>query len=155
MLNGTGEEGHIFAGKHRPFTNRDIASMLGVYILDELAPSPQLVQKMQPQSKQQTHGNDRVAAALGMGYQQEHRSFRHFFACQDPLVTPPPKDKCPSFKVDEFFCWLRYICVLGRQTNLKESSKSKELAELRLQVLLVVITSDACESKKEIMRLRE
>jgi hypothetical protein len=24
-------------------------------------------------------------------------------------VTPPPKDKCPNFKVDEFFCWLRYI----------------------------------------------
>ncbi len=24
MLNGAGEEGHIFAGKHCPFTNRDI-----------------------------------------------------------------------------------------------------------------------------------
>ncbi len=47
------------------------------------------------------------------------------------------------------------VAVLGRQANLKESSKSKELAELRLQVLVVVITSDACESKKEIMRLRE
>jgi hypothetical protein len=45
--------------------------------------------------------------------------------------------------------------VLGHHTNLKESSKSKELAEMRLQVLVVVITSDACESKKEIMRLRE
>ncbi len=45
--------------------------------------------------------------------------------------------------------------VLGRQANLEESSKSKELAEMRLQVLVVVITSDACESKKEIMRLRE
>ncbi len=44
---------------------------------------------------------------------------------------------------------------LGRQANLKESSKSKELAEMRLQVLVVVITSDASESKKEIMRLRE
>jgi hypothetical protein len=31
---------------------------------------------------------------------------------------------------------------------------SKELAELRLQVLVVVIASDACESKKEIMRLK-
>ncbi len=45
--------------------------------------------------------------------------------------------------------------VLGRLANLKESSKSKELAEMRLQVLVVVITSDACESKKESMRLRE
>ncbi len=46
------------------------------------------------------------------------------------------------------------LSVLGRQANLKESSESKELAELRLQVLVVVITSDACESKKEIMRLK-
>jgi hypothetical protein len=44
--------------------------------------------------------------------------------------------------------------VLGHQANLKESSKSKELANLRLQVLVVVMTSDACESKKEIMRLK-
>jgi hypothetical protein len=44
--------------------------------------------------------------------------------------------------------------VLGRQANLKETSKGKELAKLKLQVLVVVITSDACESKKEIMRLK-
>jgi hypothetical protein len=37
---------------------------------------------------------------------------------------------------------------LGRQANLKESSESKELAELRLQVLVVVIANVACESKK-------
>ncbi len=109
MPNGTGEEGHIFAGKHKPFKNQDIVTMLGVYILDGLAPSPQLVQKMQPQSKQPTHGNDRIASAIGPGYQQKHRSFRHFFACQDPLMTPPPKDKCPNFKVDEFFRWLQHI----------------------------------------------
>jgi hypothetical protein len=45
--------------------------------------------------------------------------------------------------------------VLGRQANLRESSKSKELAKLRLQVFVVVKANDACESKKEIMRLRE
>jgi hypothetical protein len=45
--------------------------------------------------------------------------------------------------------------VLGCQANLKETSKGKEFAELRLQVLVVVITSDACESKKDgIMRLK-
>ncbi len=52
--------------------------------------------------------------------------------------------------------WYRTLSnklVLGSQANLRESSKSKELAEMRLQVLVVVITSDACESKKEIMRL--
>ncbi len=38
MLNGAGEEGHILAGEHHPFTNRDIVSMLGVYILGGLVP---------------------------------------------------------------------------------------------------------------------
>jgi hypothetical protein len=53
-------------------------------------------------------------------------------------------------KVDIFL----FKSVLGHQANLKESSESKELAELRLHVLVVVVTSDACESKKEIMRLK-
>ncbi len=38
MLCNTGEEGHIFAGKHRPFKNQDIMTMLGVYIIDGLVP---------------------------------------------------------------------------------------------------------------------
>jgi hypothetical protein len=70
MLNGAGEQGHIFAGKHRQFINQDIVTMLGVYIIDGLAPSPQLLQKMQPQSKSPIHGNNRIADALDPGYQQ-------------------------------------------------------------------------------------
>jgi hypothetical protein len=69
MLCNTGEKGQIFADKHHPFKNQDIMTMIGVYIIDRLAPSPQLVQKMQPQSKSPTHGNDRIASALGPGYQ--------------------------------------------------------------------------------------
>ncbi len=44
--------------------------------------------------------------------------------------------------------------LCARPSGQPESSESKELAELRLQVLVVVKTSDACESKKEIMRLK-
>jgi hypothetical protein len=109
MLCNAGKKGHIFADKYRPFKNQDIMTMLGVYIIDGLAPSPQLVQKMQPQSKSATHGNDRIASAQGPGYQQKHRSFRHFFATQDPLMIPPSKEKCRNFKVDELFRWLRYV----------------------------------------------
>jgi hypothetical protein len=72
MLCNAGEKGHIFAGKHCQFKNQDIVTMLGVYIIAGLEPSPQLVQKMQPQSKSPTHGNDRIASALGPGYQQKH-----------------------------------------------------------------------------------
>ncbi len=44
--------------------------------------------------------------------------------------------------------------MLGRQATSRSQARAKELAELRLQVLVVVITHDACESKKQIMRLK-
>ncbi len=43
------------------------------------------------------------------------------------------------------------VSVLGRQATSRSQARAKELAELRLQVLVVVIASDACESKKEII----
>ncbi len=49
MMCNTGEPGHIFAGKFKPFKNEDILQMIGVYIINGLALSPQLVQKMQLQ----------------------------------------------------------------------------------------------------------
>ncbi len=67
-----------------------------------------------------------------------------------PLIDALKQDDTITINWDA----TKYI-VLGRQANLKESSKSKELAKLRLQVLVVVKANDACESKKEIMRLRE
>ena len=103
MMCNAGEPGSIYAGKFKPFKNEDITAMLGVYIIDGLAPSPQLTWKMQDQERQPTHGNDRIAAVIGAGWQQKHRSFRHFFATQDPMMMAPPKTQCPNFKVDEFF----------------------------------------------------
>jgi hypothetical protein len=90
MMCNAREQGHIFADKFKPFKNKDIVQMLGVYILDGIAPNPQLVWKMQPQSKQPMHGSNKIALTIGPGYQQKHRSFRHFFGCQDPLMTPLP-----------------------------------------------------------------
>ena len=108
-LANAGQKGHIFEGKFKPFTPHDIMKVIGVYVIDGLAPLPQLTLKMQPHSVQRTHGNDFIAKSIGSGYQQLQRSFRHFFGCQDPLTVPPPKEKCPNVKVDELFRWCRYI----------------------------------------------
>jgi hypothetical protein len=67
LMYNVGEPGYIFAGKFKQFKNKDILQMIGVYINDGLAPSLQLVQKMQPQNKQPTHGNDRIASVIGPG----------------------------------------------------------------------------------------
>ena len=83
--------------------------MIGIMMIDGLAPSPRLLQKMVPQSVDRTQGNDFIASMMGGGYHQAYRSFRHFFGCQDPLMNAPPKKECPNVKVDEFFRWLRHI----------------------------------------------
>ena len=95
MISPAGSEGislnnvrqvHIF----EPFWNETrIMQMIGIYILDRIAPSPQVEQKMQPQSKQWTHGNDFVSSSIGKGYQQKLRQFCLLFGTQDPLMTPP------------------------------------------------------------------
>ncbi len=136
MLCNAGELGSIYAGKFKPFKNDDVTAMLGIYIIDGLAPSPQLTQKMQDQERQPTQGNDRIAAVIGPGWQQKHRSFWHFFASQDPMMTPPPKKQCPNFKVDELFQWLCYIWkeawVLAREfSNDEQSCKMQGKSEYK------------------------
>ena len=138
IMCNAGEPGSIYAGKFKPFKNEDISAMLGVYIIDGLTPSPQLTWKMQDQERQPTHGNDRITAVIGPGWQQKHRSFRHFFATQDPMMTPPPKKQCPNFKVDELFRWLRFIWketwVLAKEfSNDEQSCKMQGKSEYKVQ----------------------
>ena len=35
--------------------------------------------------------------------------FRTFFGYQDPSTMPPPRKKCPNYKVHSTFKWARYI----------------------------------------------
>ena len=48
LLVNAGEVEHIYAGKYKPLTPADINKVIGVYIIDELAPLSQLEWKMQP-----------------------------------------------------------------------------------------------------------
>eukprot|EP00957_Ditylum_brightwellii_P165945 12634948-Ditylum_brightwellii.AAC.1 len=64
---------------------------------------------MKPQSVDKVQGNDFIAENIGANAKLKHKIFCHFFAVQDPIITPPPKEKCPNYKVDSFFRWLRHI----------------------------------------------
>ena len=78
-------------------------------MLDGLAPSHRLIQNMQPQLKQRTHGNDFIANCIRPGYEAKYRHCRYFFAVKDPMMIPPPKLQCLNYKVDKFFRWNRHI----------------------------------------------
>ena len=67
------------------------ARSFGVYILDGLATSHILIQKIQRQSKHRTYGNDFITNCIGPGYKAKYWHFRHFFAVQDLMMMPPPK----------------------------------------------------------------
>ena len=125
-LVNAGQKGHIYAGRFKPFATEDIMKMMGVYVLDGLAPSPQLIQKMRPQSVDAVQGNDFIAGCVGGNYEMLYKTFPTFFAVQDPLTTPPPKNECPNFKVDELFWWLCHIFaeawLLGKNFSVDEQT---------------------------------
>ena len=108
-MDDAGEPGHIFARKYKPLTSDDIRRQIGIYILDGVAPTPQLTFSMKPQSCDRTHGNNFVARHVGPNSDIKFKIFRHLFGCQNPMTIPPSKKTCPNFKVDEFFRWLRHI----------------------------------------------
>jgi len=135
-LSNAGKEGYIFAGVYRDFESEDIMKMMGVYMIDGLAPSPRLIHKMQPWSKQWMNGNDFIAECMGSQYKQTYYSVRHFFGCQDPFLIPPTKEKCPSVKVDEFFHWYRHVWkvawVLGQKVSIdKQMCKMQGRSEYK------------------------
>ena len=85
----TGEPGHIFTGKYKLLTSDNIRRQLGIYILDGVAPTPQLNLKLKPQSRDRMHRNDFVAKHFGPNRKLKHKIFSHFFGCQNPMTLLP------------------------------------------------------------------
>jgi len=85
--------------------------VIGIYIIDGLAPSPQLTLKMQLQLVQQIHDNNFIAHSqinrIGLPAIAKVPPL-HFFRCHDLSSVPPPKEKCPNVKVGALFWWCRY-----------------------------------------------
>ena len=130
MLVGAGQQGHIYEGRWKNFEVDDTQKIMGAMIIDGLAPSPRLVQKMKSQRQDRTQGNDFIASAMGPNAELKYKLFRQFHGCQDPLTSPPERAKCPNYKCDEFFCWLRYIWkkawVLGRNFSVDKQTCSMQ-----------------------------
>ena len=96
------------------FTPSEIRRHLGVYILNGVAPSPQIEMKFYTQAEEPANGNDACANAFGGHGKASHRhkEFKKYLAFVDPRkVTPSPK-VAPNWKVEPL---LRHIIHISRQ----------------------------------------
>lgn len=91
------------------YTTPEIRQHVGIYLLNGLCTSPSVEKKFKPQHVDKIHGNDFVYRSFGANAERRHRHFKAFFACQDPRITPPNRDKEPNWKVRPLLTWMNYI----------------------------------------------
>ena len=72
-----------------PFTPDEMRRHLGMYIVHDLSPSPEVSMKFKTQSEDDINRDDFVNRSLGPQAVRRHKHFRHFFATQNPLLRPP------------------------------------------------------------------
>ena len=101
-LVGAGEPGRIYEGRWKPFTDRTTNQCLGLLTLDGLCPVHQMRRRVVSQKQSKLCGNDEIARIMGPNAALTWQLFRTIFACQDPLVIPPPREECPNYKMADY-----------------------------------------------------
>eukprot|EP00547_Thalassionema_nitzschioides_P014673 CAMPEP_0194238244 /NCGR_PEP_ID=MMETSP0158-20130606/5025_1 /TAXON_ID=33649 /ORGANISM="Thalassionema nitzschioides, Strain L26-B" /LENGTH=863 /DNA_ID=CAMNT_0038972445 /DNA_START=101 /DNA_END=2689 /DNA_ORIENTATION=- len=96
----------------KDFTATELRQHIGLYLLHGLSPSPRVEWKLKPQSSDKTHGNDFVHRSFGPNAERRHKHFKAFFACQDPSIAIPDRDKYPNWKVRPLLTWMSFIFPL-------------------------------------------
>ena len=67
---------------------------------------------MKPQSYDPIYGNGFLHTTPDNQADLRHNQLKAFFYVQVPLLTVPNHKKCPNFKVDHFFKWIKYINII-------------------------------------------
>ena len=94
---------------------------LGVYILNDLSPSPQVKMKFDSQKKNPTNGSDFCYNAFGSCARQRHKEFKAFFAVQDPVKPTPMRNSHPNWKIQVL---LRHDIIVSKDAIFIGSSLS-------------------------------
>ena len=87
---------------------------LGLYMLNGIAPSPQVEMKFESQRDNPTNGNDLCHNIFGGKSKgiDRHKQFKRYFACVDPRKqTPDPKD-APNWKIEPL---IRQIIAISKE----------------------------------------
>jgi len=83
---------------------------IGLYILQCLAPSPQVKYKFQNQAADPVNGNDLCHEVFEIML-RKGTSTSKFFAVQDPCQVVPNKTTHLNFKVDPFLSWIQSVSM--------------------------------------------
>ena len=99
ILAGAGLDGTYY-DNFIPFTPRELCQHLGAYVLNGSSPLPHVEQKFKSQSQDPVHGKDFVYNALSRNTIRRHKYFKAFFACQNPVIQTPCRNKTPNRRCD-------------------------------------------------------
>ena len=91
-------QGGVQYPDYEDFNVEELMRHFGVYMLNGVAPSPQVSMKFQSQEDDQANGNDLVFRVLGYNAQRRHKHFKVFLATVDPLKPVPERKKGPNWK---------------------------------------------------------
>ena len=79
-----------------PFSVDENMQHIGLYILQGLAPSPQIEMKFQSTKQNEANGNDLVCEVFRKNAAQHHHECISFFATVDPVLPLPLRLSHPN-----------------------------------------------------------
>ena len=126
-LEHAGTRGGPYFKEWTNFEPYELKKHLGVYILQGIAPSPQVQLKFKTQAVDDINGCDFISRCLGPGAERRHKMFRRFFAVQDPRLATPPRVNKPNWKVDPLLDWIKKVSMkawsLGENFSMDEQTQ--------------------------------
>jgi hypothetical protein len=94
-----------------PFTTLEIEQNIGVYILNELSPSPSVEMEFNPQTIDPVNGNHLCASVFGSNSKKSHKMFKLLSTVQDPCKPVEDWSNNLYQKLNSFFKWTKQISI--------------------------------------------
>mgnify|MGYP003326642903 FL=1 len=109
-----------------PFAIEEMLRHFGLYMLNGIAPSPQIESKFLPQENDQAHGNDLCYRVFGSNAKLRHKQFKKYLASVDPVKPVPQRQTHPNWKCHPMLLHAirvsKAAIVLGESLSIDEQT---------------------------------
>ncbi len=83
--------------------------------------------KFKPQHEDQVNWSDLCYEVFGKNAEKQHKHFKAFFACQDPMLPTPSKKSHPNDKVDNFLSHINRMSMMAWDMGSHASCDEKTI----------------------------